>query len=243
MSDAENFVARWSRLKRETAKEKTETDAARSGQHLGDAEAVAGEKVVGVEAPPAPESLAKPSFDPASLPPIDSITAASDIRAFLQSGVPAELTKAALRRVWTTDPAIRDFIGIAENQWDFTDPTTMPGFGPLEATDDVAELVAQAMGKLNEPLAPSVEDAPDLVPQPGPPDVVASQSNVAQTAPNTAPSTQVSGMPEGNKIEDDAVTSVEHQRKLVSIAPQHADPRTETALPLSRRPHGGALPQ
>ena len=83
-------------------------------------------------------SRPKSAFDPATLPPIESITADSDIRAFLQSGVPADLTKAALRRVWTTDPAIRDFIGIAENQWDFTDPTAMPGFGPLEATDDVA---------------------------------------------------------------------------------------------------------
>ena len=95
-------------------------------------------------------AAAEPAFDPTSLPPIESITAGSDIRAFLQAGVPAELTKAALRRVWTTDPAIRDFIGIAENQWDFTDPTAMPGFGPLEATDDVRELVAQAMGKLRQ---------------------------------------------------------------------------------------------
>ncbi len=101
-------------------------------------------------------SRPKPAFDPASLPPIESITAGSDIRAFLQSGVPADLTKAALRRVWTTDPAIRDFIGIAENQWDFTDPTAMPGFGPLEATDDVRELVAQAMGKLGQVSEPSV---------------------------------------------------------------------------------------
>ena len=242
MSDAENFVARWSRLKRETAKEKPDPGAARSGQQPSD-EAVADERKAGVETQPAPDSPAKPEFDPANLPPIDTITAATDIRAFLQSGVPAELTKAALRRVWTTDPAIRDFIGIAENQWDFTDPTAMPGFGPLEATDDVAELVAQAMGKLREPLLPSVDDAPDLAPQPAPPDVAASQSNVAQTASNTSTSTQVSGMPDGNDNEDDAATSVEHQRKLVSIAPQHTELRTETALPLSRRPHGRALPQ
>src|SRR5262249_2990157 len=97
----------------------------------------------------------EPEFDPATLPPIDSIVAGSDIRAFLQKGVPAELTKAALRRGWTTDPAIRDFIGIAEHQWDCTDPTSMPGFGPLEATGDLPQLVAQAMGKLQEAAAPS----------------------------------------------------------------------------------------
>ena len=88
--------------------------------------------------------------------PIDSIVAGSDIRAFLQSGVPAELTKAALRRAWTTDPAIRDFIGIAENQWDFTDPTSIPGFGPLRRRTTTSasslrrrwEIAGRARGRL-----------------------------------------------------------------------------------------------
>jgi len=69
------------------------------------------------------------------LPPLQSITVGTDIRSFLASNVPVALTNAALRRAWATDPAIRDFIGIAENQWDFNDPTAMPGFGPLGAND------------------------------------------------------------------------------------------------------------
>ena len=73
----------------------------------------------------------KPEFDLASLPSLDSITAATDIRAFLAPGVPKELARAALRRAWSADPAIRDFKGLAENDWDFTDPTAMPGFGAL----------------------------------------------------------------------------------------------------------------
>jgi hypothetical protein len=64
--------------------------------------------------------------------------------------VPAKLTEAALRRVWVSDPAIRDFIGIAENQWDFTDPTTIPGFGPLQETDDKLSLIAQAAESLDK---------------------------------------------------------------------------------------------
>src|SRR5260370_40134417 len=66
----------------------------------------------------------------------------TDIRSFLASSVPVELTNAALRRAWVPDPAIRDFVGIAENQWDFNDPTAMPGFGPLTAGNDVAGLAA-----------------------------------------------------------------------------------------------------
>jgi hypothetical protein len=65
------------------------------------------------------------------------------------------LTRAALRRVWSSDPAIRDFIGIAENQWDFNDPEGIPGFGPLPATDGAPPVLAQVTGKaesLPEPL-------------------------------------------------------------------------------------------
>ena len=54
-------------------------------------------------------------FDIASLPPIESIDADTDVTAFLRPGVPPDLTRAALRRAWSTDPAIRDFVGLVEN--------------------------------------------------------------------------------------------------------------------------------
>lgn len=138
-----NFVSRWSRLKRRAAKDR-DTAPARSAPSAED---------VSTAAP-------TPSFDPASLTPIESITIDTDIRAFLQSGVPTELAQAALRRVWVSDPAILNFIGIAENQWDFTDPNAIPGFGPLRETDDVPSLVAQALGTLSKvPGAVSKEEA------------------------------------------------------------------------------------
>jgi hypothetical protein len=57
--------------------------------------------------------------DAASLPPVGSIGSASDIRPFLEPGVPQDLARAALRRAWIVDPAIRDFVGLSENFWDF----------------------------------------------------------------------------------------------------------------------------
>ena len=81
-------------------------------------------------------------------------TRLTDVTAFLQQGVPAELTRAALRRVWTADPAIRDFVGLAENAWDFTDPAAMPGFGPLEATDEVRRMVAQVIRQIGQAAQP-----------------------------------------------------------------------------------------
>ena len=129
MTGSENIMARWSRMKRESGKT-VEPNGSSSGPKPTAAEA--GDLQ---EATPPTDSLPAAAFDLASLPPLQSITAATDIRSFLASSVPVELTRAALRRAWVTDPAIRDFIGIAESQWDFNDPTAMPGFGPLRAED------------------------------------------------------------------------------------------------------------
>ena len=138
MSKPENALSRWSRLKRQSASQGRE----------------AAKPLPRAEQPPPPASAASDkdapaaSFDVESLPPIESIVAGSDITAFLQKGVPAALTRAALRQAWVSDPAIRDFIEMAENQWDFTHPETIPGFGPLGAADEVQSLLARALGEL-----------------------------------------------------------------------------------------------
>jgi hypothetical protein len=91
-------------------------------------------------------SLAQPpAFDVAGLPAIDSIGAGSDIRAFLEIGVPPDLTRAALRRAWLADPAISNFVGLSENSWDFNVPGAIPGFGSID-TKTVANMVARVLG-------------------------------------------------------------------------------------------------
>ena len=139
MSEEEKFFSRWSRLKRKSPDKKAALPAP---SPRAEPAAVRQESSPSSQA----EEACEP-FDLASLPAIESITADSDITGFLRHGVPAEFTKAALRRAWLADPAIRDFVGIAENQWDFTKPDTIHGFGPLKATDNVDELVARALGK------------------------------------------------------------------------------------------------
>jgi TorA maturation chaperone TorD len=126
MTGSENIMARWSRMKRGNGKAVEPNGSA--GPKPNQAEA--GDLK---EATPPREAPA--DFDLGSLPSLQSITADTDIRSFLASAVPVELTRAALRRAWVTDLAIRDFIGIAENQWDFNDPNAMPGFGPLRMED------------------------------------------------------------------------------------------------------------
>ena len=79
----------------------------------------------------------------------NSIGADTDVRGFLQPGVPPELTRAALRRAWSSDPAIRDFVGLVENGWDFNDPNAMHGFGAI-TPEEVARLLTQGV-TLTEP--------------------------------------------------------------------------------------------
>src|SRR5712664_328610 len=134
MSD-EEFLARWSRRKREA---KVAADAPAPAQTA---------ETPNPASPVTAEDPANAEVDLSSLPPIDSITAATDVTAFLRQGIPQDLSRAALRRAWCADPAIRDFVGLAESAWDFNDPHAMPGFGPLNCSEEqLGELVDRIVG-------------------------------------------------------------------------------------------------
>src|SRR5262245_43412332 len=176
MSDQESFMSRWSRRKREAV----EDDLLRNRETPDaptktDAAAAKSETESKSQAEP-------PPFDPATLPPIDSIDAATDLRAFLKPGVPSALTGAALRRAWAADPAIRDFIGLSENAWDFTDPNAIPGFGPLEMTDELRKVIAQAMGGAQDLVDPAAGEPTPSVPA-GREQAALSLGNSPQSAP------------------------------------------------------------
>ena len=94
------------------------------------------------------------TFEPASVPPIESITADTDIRAFLAPGVPGDLARDALRRAWATDPKIRDFVGLADYDWDFNAPGSLPGFGSLEMTYELRQIAAQVVGPFSGTVVP-----------------------------------------------------------------------------------------
>src|SRR5262245_63979333 len=101
MSEPENFIARWSRRKRNAAEEAKAAPSTDPGE----------EPREGSDSTPVVSGASESSeaaFDVTKLPPIETITAETDIRAFLAPGVPAELTRAALRRAWAADPKIRE---------------------------------------------------------------------------------------------------------------------------------------
>jgi hypothetical protein len=146
-SEDEGFLARWSRRKREA---ETTTPASPSSAEPATSPEVS-------DHPRQPESHDVSDII-AQLPRIEEITAATDIRAFLAPGVPNELRLAALRRVWSADPAIRDFIGLAENQWDFNAPDGVPGFGSLLDPDQVRRLLAKVVGGEEKQAGTSVSE-------------------------------------------------------------------------------------
>jgi hypothetical protein len=150
MTEPENFLKRWSKRKlaeRERSKDELATNQHPPAEHDALAE------------PPQTDGMAKANdetFDLADLPAIDSIAANTDVTAFLRPGVPADLTRAALRRAWTSDPAIRDFVGLVENGWDFNDPSAMAGFGTITA-EEVAQLASKIIG---EPMKANSDPPP-----------------------------------------------------------------------------------
>ena len=201
---AENFLQRWSRRKR-----MAEPHARDEGDQTESTNA---------ETEPPADALAQdkpdlPAFDPATLPPIESITATTDIRAFLAPGVPEELTRAALRRMWVADPAIRDFIGLAENQWDFTKPDSVPGFGTLELTPELRRMLARLLG--GSPRASQVDPPMDA-------------DNALLGSEQVNPT--VCQNDNGN-TQNDGNTEQTESRESVA------------AIPLLHRKHGGALPK
>ncbi len=150
MSEPEDFLKRWSRRKREAE----ESGAPEAALELPRDEEVEDEQ----RATPVLQDDGAVAdlggFDPANLPSVDSIGADTDIRDFLRPGVPPDLTREALRRAWSSDPSIRDYIGPVENGWDFNGPNSILGFGTIKA-EEVPRLLARVfevpIGENSEP--------------------------------------------------------------------------------------------
>jgi hypothetical protein len=200
----EGFLTRWSRRKHEAETTTPEPAEPTSAPEASD-------QSPSPEPPDIADIVAK-------LPPIEEITARTDIRAFLAPGVPSELRLAALRRAWSTDPAIRDFIGLAENQWDFNAPDGIPGFGSLVDPDQVRKLLAKVVGGDTTEAPPS--------------------SNQAEAPPDPQTAAQIASVPEELNASDAATEPV--------VADDDSGPEAEEqpeTADVSPRRHGGALPK
>ncbi|TGD61501.1 DUF3306 domain-containing protein [Tabrizicola sp. WMC-M-20] len=208
----DSFLSRWSRRKR-----------AQATPDVPDVETPA----VAPQSPIEDEVLAPE--DLAQLPALDDLTPDSDIKAFLQKGVPKALRNAALRRKWMLAPGIRDHKDPAvDYAWDWNTPGGVPGDGHPPSPERAAQM-------LRDLIAPRHNSAPSAADE--------ADSNQDDAAPQTSAAADAQ-TPEG------PVHPPEPQ--LVSVRISAAPAKTPAPGPdavkpddhpaVSRKRHGGALP-
>ena len=103
--------------------------------------------------------------DASSLPPVENLTADSDFTPFFQTGVPSALKKAALRKLWSSDPVLANVDGLNDYDEDFA----KMGLGKVVQT--VYQVGKGMIGAKKEPGSPDIPD----------PDTDAEQANNSPT--------------------------------------------------------------
>lgn len=215
---SESFLGRWSRRKAEAKR--------------------------GEEPPPKSDTgvpVAKPDMPPpgqpdpgppataeeiAALPPIESLTADSDITGFLRKGVPHALRNAALQRMWRLDPAIRDFVGEARDySWDWNVPGGVPGNGPLEVTPDMQGMVDRLFSRGEPRTEPEAARPTAEAPSP-------------ETSPIEADQDQANTQPTTSRVADAPPAG----RRDAPDGPPPGEDESALPAPDAKRRHGGALP-
>lgn len=209
MSEDEGFLGRWSRRKQEQKAAPIAADTAKLAPVPADA---ANDKTA------TPPKEAEP-IDLASLPPIDSLGADSDYTVFLRPGVPQSMQVAALRRLWLTDPSVRDYEALVDYAWDFN----APGYGQLLPTDDVEKLARAVFGELEKRKEDPEAKTAELTEVPAPENAPKPADNVRRSGAGSAP-------------------AVEPEPVIAAQAPVEPAVAPSASSPVRRR-HGAALPR
>lgn len=118
---------------------------------------------VPVEAPD--DASATPGEDAPvpELPDIDSLDGSSDFSAFMQQGVPEDLQRLALRKLWTSDPVYANLDGL--NDYDPEHVTFL-----VQAAEAAKEVLKKVLDGDGEPAAEAPAETPvsEAAPEPAP---------------------------------------------------------------------------
>jgi hypothetical protein len=177
---------------------------------------------------------------PEALPRVEELTPESDLSSFLREGVPEALKKAALRRMWSLDPAIRDFVGPAEYAWDFNNPGAIPGFGaalPPTFRERVGEEDALSpSGEAPHRLAARAPEPPSTPGERAAPERLGEAQSPAQRGADVpvpgGTSGDASSTPEASAFDPSPQGEGEASNEAAEDGSNRAGPR-----------HGGALPR
>jgi hypothetical protein len=227
----DNVFARWSRRKQ--AARSNEAAEPEKDQLAPDAVAAPADADRVEEQRAAAEPEAAEPAEP--LPRIEDLTAQSDLSAFLRKGVPKMLKSAALRRMWSLDPVIRDYIGPSEYAWDFNKPGSMAGFGPLKAANKSVVDFLSTSGGGNPADSARATAAPEA-PEKAPPTTV-----LADEDANASPDGSEAVTPDGS-IDPASSESPLPDRTEIATNREEAAGGAESSQTNRQRRHGGALP-
>jgi hypothetical protein len=149
--DREPFLKRWARLKTEQSQPEPPEPAPQASAPVA-----------------SPSSDERSEIRPEDLPPIEELTAESDFTPFLKAGVPEELKKLALRKLWRSDPVFANLDGLVEYGEDFGALFRNPGpvstlfrIGrgmPGPGDEDDADREEQALPEAGEQAAVEQQD-------------------------------------------------------------------------------------
>jgi hypothetical protein len=150
---------------------------------------------------------------------IADITADTDMTTFLRKEVPEALRNEALRRAWSLDPKIRDYVCEArEYAYDWNMPHNVPGNGPLWQSENLKKMVEAIIGP------------PSSVPEGNREEQAGLSVDRDDLRPHDAPAAELSRVRSG--LND----ATQQEPKPQVDAPG------ETSSVVGRRRHGGATP-
>jgi Protein of unknown function (DUF3306) len=206
LDDDSGFLGRWARRKQTAQRELTSV-----------APAVDKET----------SKLTAESDESLPLPSLDDILPGQDVSAFFQKHVPEALRAAALRKVWMTDPDIKDFIEMADYQLDYANPDSIPGWSSSIEGIDLKSMVEKIFNNSPkpEPEVPLTGQVQDLA-------IATDESADGEKA--GAGSTLV-------QDENEALVEKTPAQLIQNGAPQNKQEESVVYEPLRKR-HGGAIP-
>ena len=172
------------------------------------------------------------------LPSLDSIVPGSDLTAFFQKHVPEALRTAALRKLWVTDPEIKGFIEMADYQWDFNNPDSIPGWSSSVEGVDVKGMLEKVMGMETPTPDTSPRTAHAIAPETlekFSPDAVADEQSLRSEAPSE-------NTESANKTGTLADIAIASDHSLIQNGAVQNSPKESSIYDISRKRGGGALP-
>ena len=145
MSEERGALSRWSQRKA----------AARRGETPAESREQATPQAIAATDDAASVEQRDAADDTPALPPVEELTAQSDYTAFLSEKVPEHLRRAALRKLWSSDPVFANLDGLNhyDEDYNLVDTTISAvqtayraGRGYLEEIGDALEKIENAVG-------------------------------------------------------------------------------------------------